>query len=320
MKRIRVHKTGPPEVMRLEEVEPPKPGSGQVLVRILAAGVNPVDTYVRAGGYGYSPEVPYTPGADGAGIVQAVGDGVKRVSVGDRVYGGRSVTGSYAEMAIFDESQVHSLPEDLSFAQGACIAIPYGTAYRALFQKARVQPGESVLIHGASGGVGSAAVQLAHHAKLTVIGTAGSERGRQLVKEQGADHLLDHHEPGHFDQVMKLTKDRGVEVILELLANENLGSDLKVLARFGRIVVVGSRGTIEIDPRDAMQRDATILGMVLKNTPPEEFQQIHVQLGTLLARGILRPVVRTELPLADAAEAHRAVMSPPAHGNLVLIP
>lgn len=320
MKRIRVHQTGPPEVMRLEEAEPPKPGPGQVLVRVMAAGVNPVDTYVRAGMYGYSPAVPYTPGADGAGIVEAVGAGVKRISVGQRVYGGRSVTGSYAEQSLFDEVQVQPLPDNASFAQGACIAIPYGTAYRALFQKAKLQPGETVLIHGASGGVGSAAVQLARHAKLTVIGTAGSERGRQLVKEQGADHVLDHSEPEHLEKMMKLTEGRGVDVILELLANQNLASDLKILAPFGRIVVIGSRGAVEIDPRDAMQRDAAILGMVLKNTPSEEFQQIHAQMGVLLAAGVLRPVVGKEFPLAEAAQAHRAVMTPPAYGNIVLIP
>lgn len=317
---MRVHKTGPPDVMALEEAEPPKPGPGQVLVRVKAAGVNPVDTYVRGGTYGYTPEVPYTPGADGAGIVEEIGPGVQRITVGQRVYGGRCVTGSYAEQALFEEMQVFPLPERTSFQEGACLGIPFGTAYRALFQKARAQAGETALIHGGSGGVGSAAVQLARAAKLKVLATAGSDRGLELLRQLGADHALDHRSPDHFEEVMKLTQGRGADVIVELLANENLGRDLKVVARFGRIVVIGSRGTVQVDPRDAMQRDASVLGMVLKNTPAEEFAQIHGALAPMLASGGIKPVVGRELPLAQAPEAHRAVMTPPAHGNIVLIP
>ncbi len=304
----------------MEETQDPVPGPGQVLVRVKAAGVNPVDTYVRAGSLGYSPKLPYTPGADGAGIVEAVGAGVIKIRVGDRVYGGRCVTGSYAEKGLFDEAQTFPLPEGVSFAQGACLAIPYGTAYRALFQKARARAGETVLIHGASGGVGLAAVQLAREAGLTVIGTAGSQRGRQLTKEQGADHALDHNAPGHLEELMKWAGGRGVDVVLEMLANQNLGTDLKILAPFGRIVVIGSRGTVEVDPRDAMQRDASILGMVLKSASKEEVLQIHTHLAAGLKKGTLRPIVGKELPLAQAPEAHRAVMTPPAYGNVVLIP
>ncbi|MBI3332606.1 MAG: NADPH:quinone reductase [Candidatus Omnitrophica bacterium] len=320
MKRVRVYQTGPPEMMKLEEAEDPRPGPGEVLVQVKAAGVNPVDTYVRAGTFGYSPEVPYTPGADAAGTVEAVGPGVTRLRVGERVYGARSVSGSYAEKALFEEIQVHPLPETISFAQGACIGIPYVTAYWALFRKAKVQPGETVLIHGASGGVGTAAVQLARQAKLTILGTAGSEQGRRLVKEQGADHLLDHQDPRHFDEIMKLTGGRGVDLILEMLANRNLGKDLSLLAPSGRVVVIGSRGTVEIDPRDLMVRDAAVLGMRLKNVASQEYGQVHADLVQGLSRGALRPVVGKELPLAEAARAHREVMEPPAHGNIVLIP
>ena len=319
MKSIRVHRTGPPEVMRLEEMPDPRPGPGQILLQVKAAGLNPVDTYVRSGLYGYSPELPYTPGADAAGLVEELGTGITGLSIGQRVYGGRSLTGSYAEKALFDRAQVHPLPESISFAQGACIGIPYATACRALFQKAKVQPGEMVLVHGASGGVGLAAVQLACEARLTVIGTAGSEPGRQLVRDQGAAHVLDHRDPDHFEEAMKLTQGRGVPVILEMLSNENLGKDLKVLAQGGRVVVIGSRGLVEVDPRDLMLRDASIIGMVLKNTPADEYRQIHEHLGKRLANGTLRPVVGREFPLAKAPEAHRVLMTPPAHGNIVLI-
>lgn len=296
------------------------PQAGQVLVRVKAAGVNPVDTYVRAGLFGYSPQVPYTPGADAAGLIEAVGDGVTRVAAGQRVFGGRSASGAYAELATFDEAFVAPLPERISFAQGACVGIPFVTAYWALHRKAKVQPGETVLVHGASGGVGTAAVQLARAAGLSVIGTAGSPKGQALVRELGAAHVLDHRDPRHFQQVLELTGGKGVSVILEMLADQNLGQDLKILAPFGRVVVIGSRGTVEIDPREAMVREATILGTRLGNLTREEAQAIYAQLAQGLAEGALAPVVGRELPLAQAVEAHEAVMRPPAYGNFVLIP
>ena len=319
MKRIRVHEVGGPEVLRLEEAPELKAGPGQVLVRVMAAGVNPVDTYVRTGLYGYKPELPYTPGADAAGIVEAVGDGVRHVEKGDRVYGGRSVSGAYAEQALFDALHVHPLPDAVTFAQGACLGIPYVTAYAALFLRAKAQPRETLLVHGASGGVGTAAVQLARQAQVTVIGTAGSEAGRRLVKEQGADVVLDHRDPAHVEELLRATKGRGMDVILEVLANENLGHDLKLLAPEGRVVVVGCRGTVEIDPRELMVRDAAILGIRLKNLPQEQARQIHAHLGEGLRAGTLRPVVGKELPLSEAAEAHRAVRRPPAYGHIVLM-
>ncbi len=295
--------------MALEEGELPKPGPGQVLVRLKAAGVNPVDTYVRAGTLGYSPELPYTPGADGAGIVESAGPGVTKVRPGDRVYGGRCVTGSYAEAGLFEEAHLFPLPEKVTFAQGACLAIPYGTAYRALFQKGRAKAGETVLIHGASGGVGLAAVQLGRAAGLNVIGTAGSAEGRMLLLEQGAREARDHNDLGNIRP----------DLILEMLANENLGRDLKIAAPFGRIVVIGSRGPVEVDARDAMQNDVTVLGMVLKSTPPEELREIHEGLAAGLKKGELRPVIGKEFPLAEAAQAHQAVMRSPALGKIVLI-
>lgn len=320
MKAIRVHKTGAPEVMRLEEMADPKPGPGQVLVRVKAAGVNPVDTYVRAGEHGYSPQLPYTPGADAAGLVEIAGEGVAGVGLGARVYGCRAVTGSYAEKAIFDSAYLFPLPKNVSFAQGACIGIPYTTAYWALFERAKAQPGDIVLVHGASGGVGTAGVQLAAQAMLTVIGTAGSEDGKRLAQEAGACHVLDHSDPAHFEEAMKLTDGRGIDVILEMLANQNLGKDLKILAPSGRVVVIGSRGTVEIDPRDTMVQNSSIMGMRLKNTPIEEFRKIHARIVAGLEKGDLRPVVGLELPLFLASQAHRAVMTPPACGNIVLIP
>src|SRR5512135_2743719 len=212
MKAIRVREFGPPEVMTIAETEDPIPGPGQVVVKIEAAGVNPTDAYSRSGTYGRRHALPYTPGSDAAGIVDGVGEGITRVKAGDRVYTAGTLSGAYAELALCEQSQVQPLPGNLTFSQGAGIYIPYGTAYRALFLRARARPGETVLVHGASGGVGLAAVQLARAAGMTVIGTAGSERGRALVKTAGADHVLDHKAPAYLDLLPGLTSDRGADV------------------------------------------------------------------------------------------------------------
>jgi NADPH2:quinone reductase len=320
VKAIRVREFGSPEVMRLEEVPTLEPGRRQLLVRVKAIGVNPVDAYVRSGTYANKPPLPYTPGSDATGIVDSIGEGVTLTAVGGRVYTSRTITGAYAERALCDESQIHPLLSQLSFSQGAAINVPYATAYRALFQRAHAIAGETVLVHGATGGVGIAAVQLARAAGMTVIGTGSTDRGRQLVTQQGANHVLDHRVQGYLDQMLKLTGGQGVDVILEMLANVNLGNDLKALASGGRIVVIGSRGRVEIDPRDTMQRDAAILGMLLFNTSERERGSIHAALAAGLENGTLRPIVGREMPLSDAPLAHHAIMQPGAYGKIVLIP
>ncbi len=320
MRAIRIHEFGGPDVMRLEELPDPVPGPGQVVVRIEAAGVNPVETYVRSGVYAAKPPLPFTPGTDGAGIVAAVGAEVTTAAVGDRVYLAGSLSGTYAELTLAAAEQVHPLPSGTSPTEGAALFVPYATAYRALFQIARVQPGETVLIHGASGGVGCAALQLARAAGVRVIGTAGSPSGLELVAVQGADHALDHSQAGYLDRVPELTDQRGADVILEMLANVNLGRDLTALAKGGRVVVVGSRGTVEINPRDLMARDASVTGMLLWNTPPAAMRAIHAALQAGLRNGVLRPVIGRQFPLSEAPRAHEAVLTPGAHGKIVLIP
>lgn len=325
MKAIRVREFGPPPVMRLEEISDPKPGEGQVLVRVWAAGVNPVDTYVRGGSYTMVKiELPYTPGSDAGGVVEAVGAGVKVFKPGDRVYALGSARGrhfdAYAELMLCGVTNVHSIPDHITFAQGAAMGVPYGTAYRALFQRAQARPGETVLIHGASGGVGIAAVQLAKARGLRVIGTAGTDRGRALVREQGADHVLDHHDPKYLESVTKLTDGRGVDLILEMLANANLANDLPLLAMRGRVVVIGSRANIEITPRWTMARDSAILGMALWNATAKEFSEMHAALVAGLRDRTLNPVVREEMPLKDAPRAHEMVMAAGAYGKIALVP
>ncbi len=319
MKAIRVHEFGEPEVMRFEEVPDPRCGPGQVLVKIQAVGVNPVDTYIRAGLYAMKPTLPYTPGSDASGAVEAVGEGVKRFRVGDRIYTAGTISGAYAEKALCLESQVHPLPPRVTYSQGAGLNVPYSAAYRALFQRARAVPGEVVLVHGASGGVGIAALQFSRAAGMTVIGTAGTEQGRHLAAEQGAHHVLNHRSPDHFEEVLKLTEDHGVDVIVELLANVNLGKDLGILATGPRVVVVGSRGAVEVNPRDAIGREAVILGMSVFNATERETASIHAAIGAGLENGTLRPVIGQEMPLADASRAHRRIIEATALGKIVLL-
>jgi NADPH:quinone reductase len=327
MKAIRVHQFGDPSVMKLEESPEPAAGPGQVLVTIKAAGVNPVDTYIRAGTYAVLPALPFTPGADGAGVVEAVGppDNVAHdFRPGDRVYIGGTVAGraigSYAEKALCTPDQVHRLPKGVSFTQGAGVNIPYVTAWRALFDKGHAQPNETVLIHGASGAVGVAAVQMASAAGLRVFGTAGTDRGRALAKQQGADEVFDHTSADYQKQITAKTGGKGVDLIVEMLANVNLVHDLEMIAIRGRVVIVGNRGALEINPRSIMSKDAIVTGFTNWNTTPKEFAAAHAAVIAGMERCGFRPEVGREVPLADAPKAHEAVMKPGAYGKIVLIP
>ena len=319
MKAIVVREFGSPDVMTLEDVPEPLPSPGQITIRVRAVGVNPVDTYIRAGSYARLPNLPYTPGTDVGGVVQAVGADVTRVRAGDRVYAHAAI-GGYAEVALCEQWQAHRLPERTSFQQGAAIGVPYATAWRALLMRAQARPGESVLVHGASGGVGTAAVQIARAHGMRVIGTAGSEEGLTLARSQGAHDVLNHRDADYLQRLLPLTDGRGVDVVLEMLANVNLDRDLDVLAQQGRVVVIGNRGRIEIDPRKAMGRDAAILGMTLFNATRAHLEEIHAGIVAGLENGTLNPVIGKEMSLADAAKAHAAVMESGALGKIVLVP
>lgn len=323
MRSIVVRVFGGPEVMHLEDVPALTPSATQVLVRVRAAGVNPVDGYIRSGTYAVKPNLPYTPGSDGAGEVEAVGADVKGFTVGDRVYiandnTGLPRTGVYAEQALCQPTQLHTLPARMSYAQGAAVGVPYVTAYRAIFMRAQAKPGETVLVHGASGGVGIACVQFCHAHGMKVIGTAGTGRGMDTVREHGADVVVNHRDAGYTDEIMKATGGRGVDVVLEMLANVNLDRDLTLLAKFGRVVVIGNRGRIEIDPRMTMRNDASILGMTSPNITIPEMTSIHAAIVAGLRSGTLNPVVGREFPLEEAVASHVAVMEAGALGKIVL--
>jgi len=320
MKAIRVHKFGDPDVMKLVDALDPRPGENQVTVRIRSAGVNPVEAYMRAGIYAQKPDLPYTPGTDGAGEVISIGPGVTEFDIGDRVFTIGSVSGTYAEIALCRVDQLLPLPDNITYPQGASLGIPYRTAYRALFQKAFAVAGETVLIHGGSGGVGTAAIQLARAAGCRVFATAGTSKGLELVHSLGADQVFNHNQPGYLDNVRNLTEGRGANIVIEMLANVNLANDLTILSPGGRVVIIGSRGQIKIDPRRIMANEIVVTGMLLFHTTSKEANSINTAIITGLSNGTLIPVIGKEYSLHKAPHAHQAVMSPGAYGKIVLLP
>jgi NADPH2:quinone reductase len=321
MKAIRIHAFGEPDVMQFEDIPDPVVGDGQVIVKVHAAGVNPLDTYLRAGAKigDYRPKPPYTPGNDAAGVVVAIGTGVSRVKVGDRVYA-QPLTGSYAELALCHEAQVYPLPSHVSFAQGSAVNISCRTAYYSLFTLGNATAGESVLIHGASGSVGSAAVQLAIAAGLTVIGTASSDAGLQLIKDLGAHHVFNHRHPAYLNQIQVVTGDHGINLILEMAANVNLTKDLSLMAPAGRIIVIGGQGDVSIDPAQIIGLGISLIGVRLSLLDETTNAAIHQALYTSLEQGSLAPVVSQEIPLADAPRAHREIEQAGTIGRICLIP
>lgn len=320
MKAIVVREFGEPEVMKVEDVELPQPTGKQVLVKIEAAGVNPVDTYLRTGIHAHAPKLPYTPGKDGAGTVSAIGTDVTKWKVGDRVYTANSLTGTYAEYCLCNEVDLGQLPEKTTFSQGSGIWTPYATAYRALFQKAGLRAGETVLIHGASGGVGLAAVQWAKSRGSTVIGTASSDEGKRLIADLGADAVFDHTDEDHLGEIREFTGGKGVDVIVEMLANVNLERDFEAIAMFGRIVIVGNRGSLNFTPRLAMTNETTIYGMSLFNSSQDARDEIHSAIFEGLSSGNLSPVVSQTFSLADSPAAHKAVIESHTLGKIVVVP
>ncbi len=320
MKAIVVHEFGAPEVMKMEEFPTPKAGPGQAVVRIHAAGVNPFDTYMRAGTYAIKPPLPYMPGGEGAGIVETVGEGVSKFKAGDRVYVGHPLTGTYAEYTLALESHLHRLPDRVNFNQGAGIYVACGTAYHALFHHAKARAAETLLVHGASGGVGIAAVQIARALGMQVMGTAGTEKGLDLVRREGAHHAFNHKIAGYTDAMLKATGGRGVDAVLEMLANVNLAADLKLLTRNGRVIVIGSRGDVTITPRDLMARASSVKGFVLWGISEVDEADVHAGLYAGLENGTIRPVVGKELTLGEAVRAHKEILETGALGKTILIP
>ena len=324
MNAVVVEEFGGPEVLSIHTVPKPTPKKGELLIKVQACGINPVDTYIRSGTYAVLPALPYCPGKDGSGIVEAIGHETEETNglkVGDRVYFGSNLTGAYAEYTICPVSSCVELPHNATFEAGACLGVPAFTAYRALFEKVRAQPGETVFIHGASGGVGTMAVQMARAVGMTVVGTAGTEAGIEGLKESGCRAVFNHRHSSYVDEI-KAAYPQGFDVCLEMLASTNLRADLTLMAQGGRIAIIGSRGPVEINPRDIMTRELEVYGVALAATSQAQQRRAAAYISSELRDGVLRPVVALELPLKEAATAHIEVMTHhSAHvGNIILCP
>ncbi|KNC80284.1 hypothetical protein SARC_07349 [Sphaeroforma arctica JP610] len=317
----RIHEFGGPDVMKIEKCELPDLKYGQVVVDIKSAGINPAETYIRSGIYHLLPELPYTPGKDGSGVVAHVGDGVEGLSAGDRVYVEDSITGTYADKAVCEAKHVHALPENLSFQQGSALGIPYGTAYRALKLRAHLSSGERLLINGASGGVGLAAVQLAVGYGATVVGIAGSSKGCEAVLKQGAAACFLRDDTDLTTKIRDVMPD-GADVILEMRANKHLSTDIDLVARHGRIVVVGNQATSEhsINPRALMVNESSVIGCNYWISSEKDLQATNEAIGLALRNGTAKPTVGEVYSLENVQKAHEAIVSPTrtASGKMVL--
>ncbi|KAB1268670.1 Quinone oxidoreductase [Camelus dromedarius] len=314
MRAIRVSEFGGPEVLKLQsDVAVPIPEEHQVLIKVQACGVNPVDTYIRSGTYSRKPRLPYTPGLDVAGLIEAVGERVSAFKKGDRVFTTSTVSGGYAEYALAADHTVYKLPEKLDFQQGAAIGVPYFTAYRALLhsviEESSCEPE-----------VGLAACQIARAYGLKVLGTAGTEEGQRVVLQNGAHEVFNHREDNYIDKIKKSVGEKGIDVIIEMLANVNLSNDLNLLSQGGRVIIVGSKGPIEINPRDTMAKESSIKGVTLFSSTKEEFQQFAAALQAGMEIGWLRPVIGSQYPLEKVAQAHEDLThSSGAAGKMVLL-
>mgnify|MGYP000551384883 FL=1 len=320
MKAIRYHEHGDADVLTVDDVPTPDPGSGEVLVRVHAASVNPIDTYVREGGVEPADGLPHIGGADAAGVVEAVGDGVDGFAVGDRVFAtglGLFESGTYAEYVAAPAESLARLPAGVSFVDGAAAAMAFATAWRGLVGRGDLEIGDACLVQGGSGGVGHAAVQIAAHAGATVVATASGDEA--FVRGLGADAVVDY---GGDDVADRLRDAAGgdIDVVLETHAAANVATDLDVLARGGRIVVLGEEAPIRIDPGASMTgkiADADVRFMSIMASRDDQVPILE-RVGPRLADGTFEVEVEATYPLEDAAEAQRHVLSSGSRGKVVL--
>jgi len=308
--------------LKVATINVPKIRDDEVLVRVRYAGVNPVDTYIREGAFPDMPSLPYTPGADGAGEIASIGARVKSVKVGDTVFFcslfAGNTQGSYGEYSVVLECDVWSLPSDSRLDLAAGLGVPYITAHRSLFLKGHSKSGDTILVHGGSGAVGRAAVQMAVHHGLKVLATAGSDQGLADLKELGAE-CYDHRDKAYPAEILKRYPKK-LDVILEMRADVNLDMDSQLIGQNGRIVVIGCRGPTQIDGRNLMFPEACIIGIVLASSTKDEWQLSARYVKDGFIAGYHTPNVSQIYSLEEAAQAHRDVITNPggAQGKRVI--
>lgn len=324
MKAIQINEFGGPEVLKTVEIDEPYPNEDEVKVKVFVTGLNPSEAYTITGTYGYNvPNLPYVPGYDATGVIEEVGSSVNHFKKGDRVFlsafSAERNTGTYAEKVVTDAKNVFRLPDNISFKEGAALGIPVFTAYKAIFLKANVRAGETVLVHGASGSVGSMAVQMAKAIGATVIGTSSTEEGRQTILDLGADHAMDHISEDNKEEVLNITNEQGPDVIIEMLANANLETDMQVIVKYGRIIIVGSRDTIEVNPRNLMTSEAIVTGMTFTYPTQKEMKEMQYGVNALLEIGAIRSLIGNEFTLDEPVEAHKSLMESSGNGRTIFV-
>jgi NADPH:quinone reductase len=322
-----VHALGEPrDVLTLDEVTVPEPGPGQVLVRVRAAAANFPDVLMCRGGYQVRPPLPFTPGIELCGEIVAVGAGVTGLAAGDRVLGGSSLpSGGYAEFALMDADSVLQAPVGLDDAEAAAFFITYQTGWFGLHRRARLAAGETLLVHAAAGGVGSGAVQLGKAAGARVIGVAGGERKAQVARALGADVVVDRLSQDFVEVVKEVTAGRGADVIYDPVGGETYTRSTKCVAFEGRILIVGfAGGQIQSAPLNhVLLKNYSVVGLhwgLYQKRDPQAIRDCHVQLGKLVADGLIRPLIGERLGLADLPGGLQRLADGDTTGRLVFVP
>lgn len=323
MRQIVFAGSGGPEVIRLETAPVPKPGPGQVLVEVVAAGVNRPDCLQRAGGYPPPPGATSVPGLEIAGRVVALGEGVTSPALGEAVCA-LVISGGYADYCVADAPLCLPIPKPLSLLEAAGLPENYFTVYDNIFTRGRLAKGETILIHGGSSGIGSTAIQLAHAAGATVYATAGSDEKCAFCKELGADETINYRTADFVEEVKRLTGGKGVDVILDMVGGDYVQRNIDSLAIEGRLVQIAflQPSRVDVDLRGVMLRRLTFTGSTLRPRSVALKAAIadHLRrdVWPMLEAGTIRPVIHATFPLEQAREAH-ALMESSAHSGKIML-
>ncbi|WII72125.1 NAD(P)H-quinone oxidoreductase [Bdellovibrio sp. 22V] len=324
MKAIEIEKPGGPEVLHLRERPVPTPKAGEVLIEVHAAGINRPDCAQRQGTYPPPPGASDILGLEVAGKIAACGDGVKRWKKGDHVCA-LLAGGGYAEMVTAPEGQCLPIPNGLDFISAASLPETFFTVWTNLFESGRLQMGETLLVHGGSGGIGTTAIQMAHVRGVEVYTTVGKKEAVEACKKLGAARVILYNEEDFVAAVKEATNDRGVDVILDMVGGDYFARNLEALAPQGRLVQIATiKGTkVELDLRKMMFKRLTLTGSTLRARSVEEKSRIahalEKNIWPLLNKGQLSPVIYRTFPLEKAREAHELMESSAHTGKIVLI-
>jgi len=323
MKAVLCTAWGTPDSLIIDEIEVPQVGAGQVRIRVEAAGINYADLIMIAGQYQLKPPFPFVPGMELAGQVAEVGAGVEHLQIGQRV-AAFAYYGAFAEEAVVPAPAVMPIADSMDSATAATFMVAYGTSHLALAHRARLQAGETLLVHGAAGGVGLTAVELGKLMGATVIATAGSQAKLELAKSYGADHLINYREENFRDQVREITGAKGADVIFDPVGGDVFDLSMRCIAWEGRLLVIGFAGgrIPQVPANLALVKNCSIVGVYWGAYADKDPAVLQDSLATLLAwhdQGKLQPHISERYPLEEAANALNRVRNRQATGRLVLI-